>query len=296
MPTSVKLTDLELAFEYVSSDGGGMNQAVLCRTSGKIYWQSDYDDELEELPEDIDDDEKYIPIPDKKELDLGKRLVLRFARERIPDHFDEVDRIFSRKGAYGRFKDFLVHRNKLQEWYDFEAKAQKEALREWCEDNDILLDESGNAPEQASSGDDLQAAARGAKISAEPKAILSGAEPQLFVADVKASADFFHKLGFSTVFLYGNPAFYGQVKRDNAALDLRCVDRPAIDPALRDREELLSAAITVDTAEEIEALFREFQAAGVPFYETLQRQPWGARNFIIKDPDGNLVLFAGPAE
>jgi hypothetical protein len=22
--------------------------------------------------------------------------------------------------------------------------------------------------------------------------------------------------------------------------------------------------------------------------------PWGARNFIVKDPDGNLVLFAGP--
>src|SRR5262249_18396189 len=98
------------------------------------------------------------------------------------------------------------------------------------------------------------------------------------------------------VFLYGEPPFYGQVKRDNAALNLRCVARPTIDPALRDREELLSASITVDTADEIERLFLEFQAAGVPFHQPLQRQPWGAKNFIIKDPDGNLLLFAGPAE
>src|SRR5262249_48922890 len=161
----------------------------------------------------------------------------------------------------------------LQDWYDFEAKAQEEALREWCELNDVLLDESSDGPEQ--SGGNPQQAEQAVRISTGPKAVLSAAEPQLFVADIKAAADFFtKKLGFSIVFLYGEPPFYGQVKRDGAALDLRCVDRPAIDPALRDREELLSAAITVDTAEEIEALFREFQAAGVPFYETLQRQPW----------------------
>jgi|SRR6266567_2655459 len=39
-----------------------------------------------------------------------------------------------------------------------------------------------------------------------------------------------------------------------------------------------------------------FEAAGVAFFQTLRREPWGAKNFIIKDPDGNLLLFAGPAE
>ena len=71
------------------------------------------------------------------------------------------------------------------------------------------------------------------------------------------------------------------------ASNLRCVDRPVIDAALRDREQLLSAALTVATAEEIKRLFLEFQAAGVTFFQTLKRQPWGARNFIIQDPDGN---------
>jgi catechol 2,3-dioxygenase-like lactoylglutathione lyase family enzyme len=89
--------------------------------------------------------------------------------------------------------------------------------------------------------------------STRPK--LVAAEPQLFVADVNASCAFFtNKLGFSIVFTYGEPPYYAQVRRDGARLNLRCVDRAAIDPDLRDREELLSASITVATAREITQL------------------------------------------
>ena len=129
------------------------------------------------------------------------------------------------------------------------------------------------------------------------KAVMTAAEPQLFVRDIMASCDFYtSKLGFSIVFTYGEPPFYAQVKRDQARLNLRCVERPVIDPALRDAEQLLSAAITVASAEELKHLFLEFQSAGAAFFQTLKRQPWGARNFIIKDLDGNLLLFAGPDE
>jgi uncharacterized glyoxalase superfamily protein PhnB len=86
------------------------------------------------------------------------------------------------------------------------------------------------------------------------------------------------------------------VRRDAARLNLRHVDRSVIDSALRDREELLSVSMTVATADEIKQLFLEFQSAGVVFHQKLKRQPWGARNFIVKDPDGNLLLFAGPAD
>lgn len=61
-----------------------------------------------------------------------------------------------------------------------------------------------------------------------------------------------------------------------------------------DREEL-SVSMTVATAHEIKMLFLEFQSAGVSFHQTLEKQPWGAENFIVKDQDGNLLLFAGPA-
>ena len=127
--------------------------------------------------------------------------------------------------------------------------------------------------------------------------IISAIASQLFVADIQASCDFFtQKLGFSIVFTYGEPPFYAQVKRDRALLNLKCVDYPVIDPALRDRESLLSADMGVDTHEEIKQLFLEFQAAGITFFQTRRKEPWGAETFIVKDPDGNLLLFAGPAD
>jgi uncharacterized glyoxalase superfamily protein PhnB len=46
----------------------------------------------------------------------------------------------------------------------------------------------------------------------------------------------------------------------------------------------------------IKELFQEFQAAGVDCFQRLQTEPWGARTFIVRDPDDNLVLFAAPAD
>lgn len=131
----------------------------------------------------------------------------------------------------------------------------------------------------------------------QSKAVISATAAELFVADIKASCEFFtQKLGFAIVFVYGEPPFYAQVRRDRGLLNLKHMDRPVIDPELRDRESLLSADMGLDTHEEIKQLFLEFQAAGVTFFQTLRKEPWGAKTFIVKDPDGNLLLFAGPAD
>ena len=127
-----------------------------------------------------------------------------------------------------------------------------------------------------------------------PHPTLLAAEPQLFVTDVAASVRFYvEKLGFAARFTYGDPPFYGQVIRDGAVLNLRRVHTPAIDPGRRDSEELLSASITLDDAK---PLFLEFQASGVGFHHGLKTEPWGARTFIVRDPDGNLILFSGRGE
>src|ERR1700693_1680442 len=135
------------------------------------------------------------------------------------------------------------------------------------------------------------------KVKSSPsKATIVSAEPQLLVTDIKRSCEFLReKLGFSLVFSYGKPPYYAQVGRDAARLNLRCVERPVIESTVRDREEQLSVSMTVATADEIKLLFLEFQSAGVAFHQTLKKQPWGAKNFVVKDPDGNLLLFAGPA-
>src|SRR5215831_6985022 len=55
-----------------------------------------------------------------------------------------------------------------------------------------------------------------------------------------------------------------------ARLNLRCMPMPIIDPQLRDKEDLLSASITLDDAK---PLYLEYQAAGVAFHQTLGTEP-----------------------
>ncbi len=73
-------------------------------------------------------------------------------------------------------------------------------------------------------------------------------------------------------------------------------DAPVFAGDIREREDLVLASITVASAEEIKQLFLMYQGADVPFHQTLKKEPWGARTFVVRDPDGNLILFAGPAE
>jgi hypothetical protein len=65
----------------------------------------------------------------------SKYLTRDFARKFLPGDFDEVRQLFSRRGAYARFKDLLDRRGALDQWYDFEAKAEERALTMWCDLN-----------------------------------------------------------------------------------------------------------------------------------------------------------------
>ena len=120
------------------------------------------------------------------------------------------------------------------------------------------------------------------------------AEPQLYVQDIVTAVQFYSRqLGFDVAFTHGDPPFYGQVVRGGARLNLRQVDDPVLDPVRRDSEQLLAASITLEDAE---PLFLEYQSAGVEFAQPLHTEQWGARTFVVRDPDGNLLLFAGRGE
>ena len=115
-----------------------MHNAYLCKETGEIFYTSEMGDS-DELPEDIDDLDKYIAIPHKNELDLGKALVIEFISEYFPEELDRVYSIFSRKGAYSRYKDLLESKSALEDWYKFENERQKMALKEWCRENNIEI-------------------------------------------------------------------------------------------------------------------------------------------------------------
>ncbi len=138
---------------------------------------------------------------------------------------------------------------------------------------------------------------RGTPSQTALRAVLTSIEAQLFVASVQNSLDFYtSKLGFTVAFAYGDPPFYGQVVRDAAKLNLRLVCEPVFAGDIRKRESLLSASITVATTTELKQLFLQYQAGEVSFHKALKTEPWGARTFVISDPDENLILFAGPAD
>ena len=215
-------------------------------------------------------------MPSLENLRKQAKLVLRWHRDR---YYPVAAQIRSALPRFRQLSDpeILAHPFKL-------ADAQELVARQQGFDSWQALREGLQSMSESS-----------AQTTTRP--VVTAVAAQLFVSDIQKSCDFFtRKLGFTVVFTYGEPPFYGQVRRDAAYLNLRCVDRPVIDPELRDREQLLSADIGVDTAEEIKQLYLEFQAAGVEFQQTLMRQPWGAKNFVVKDADGNLLLFAGPAE
>ena len=128
-----------------------------------------------------------------------------------------------------------------------------------------------------------------AQTRSGPSTILA-AEPQLFVSDMALACRFYtDKLGFEIAFTHGDPVFYAQIRRGGGRLNLRNVSGPVFDTGFRTREpDALSATLILDQAK---PLFLEFQEAGISFHQSLRTEPWGARTFIIEDPDGNSVEF-----
>lgn len=137
---SVNGTDLRLAFDFVSAGAPYECSAYICLDTGKIHWKSDagvLGNEEEELPEDLETSDRYLAVPHKNDLNLGRRLALAFVDQELPDDSDIVAGFFRRRGAYARFKDLLHARGMLQQWYEFENRTTEEALLAWCDENGI---------------------------------------------------------------------------------------------------------------------------------------------------------------
>lgn len=145
---TVAYEEISSAFDFVASGAPMEHSAYISLDTGQIYWASELASLDEELPDDLDTSDRYLVVPHKTELDLGKNLALRFAAQELPDSYEQVASIFRSKGAYARFKQLLEDNGVLEKWYKFEAEASDKALREWCAANDIQIIE-GNAPSSA---------------------------------------------------------------------------------------------------------------------------------------------------
>jgi hypothetical protein len=133
-----KWSEISDGFDFANSGDEFGVEAFVSKQTGEVFWRGDDAGALDEIPDDIDGD-GYLALPRKRDLDLGGRLVGRFAEEIVPEHADNIRDIFAGKGAYGRLKNYLDRAGLLDRWYEFENAETEKALRAWCEENEIEL-------------------------------------------------------------------------------------------------------------------------------------------------------------
>lgn len=141
----VKFSELLDAFEFVNAGPQFEHSAYINADTGTIFWVSADLGAEDEAPDDLETSDRYISVPHKNDLNLGRNLALSFADEELPDQYHTVASFFRSRGAYSRFKDFLEARGLLEKWYSFEARVTENALRSWCHENNIELVSTGPA-------------------------------------------------------------------------------------------------------------------------------------------------------
>lgn len=142
----VKFDDLLMAFDFVGSAPPGEHNAYISLDTGQIYWSSEMGELDEEGPDDLETSDRYLSVPHKTDLGLGKNLALDFSARELSDCYDRVASFFRSKGAYVRFKDLLESEGALERWYAYESGSAEKALRDWCADNGLELIESRGTP------------------------------------------------------------------------------------------------------------------------------------------------------
>ena len=140
-------------------------------------------------------------MPNLENLKKQAKLVLRWHRDRYYPVAAQIRAVLPRY-RHRSDREILVASFKLADAQELVARQQ--GFESW----QALKTGIETMPEHA------------ARSTSKP--VISATAAELFVSDIKASCDFFtQKLGFSIVFVYGEPQFYAQVKRDRGLLNLQ---------------------------------------------------------------------------
>jgi uncharacterized glyoxalase superfamily protein PhnB len=124
-----------------------------------------------------------------------------------------------------------------------------------------------------------------------------GVQPVLPVADAARAARYFcDVLGFELDFIAGEPPSYARVKMgvrqkgeagwgDPVYLRLwQCGGQDA---------RTWRGEIVIHVGHDIDGLHAAYVRRGVTIVEPPQSQPWGLREFAVREPDGHVLRFCG---
>jgi RimJ/RimL family protein N-acetyltransferase/uncharacterized glyoxalase superfamily protein PhnB len=116
-------------------------------------------------------------------------------------------------------------------------------------------------------------------------------QPILGTKDVRATAEFYRdKLGFQIGFLYGEPPTYagvqlGEWTMSGANIHIAHAEPPPSPQGL---------ALYFNVGPDIDALYATCAARGVEVMGEVVQQPWGMREFAIRDCNGYVLRFGTP--
>ena len=111
--------------------------------------------------------------------------------------------------------------------------------------------------------------------------------PWLACSNVSETIEFFEsKLGFSKEWTWGEPPSDGGVRRDDAQVYL--FSNPDLAARIRDSE------ITF-IVESVDELYAEHQLRGAPIEMAITNEPWGAREYHVREGNGYKLRFSGEA-
>ena len=113
----------------------------------ETYFYSIQDEEIVYVLEDDEDDEFFIPLPTKEEVNDYQNMV-NFT-ESIEDDKkrDWFENAIHGKGAFRRFRATLERFGMETEWYDYLEACHRELAIEWCEQHGIVYDTSVRSEE-----------------------------------------------------------------------------------------------------------------------------------------------------
>ena len=105
---------------------------------------------------------------------------------------------------------------------------------------------------------------------------------------VRAHAYYADRLGFRSPRMWGDPPTFCIAQRDGLELMLAQVDRGHEVHANAENEGRIDVYFWVNDAD---ALHAEFASHGAEVVCSPADQPYGMREFLIRDPDGHVLAF-----
>lgn len=118
---------------------------------------------------------------------------------------------------------------------------------------------------------------------------LTGSAPILAVNDVKISAEYYRdKLGFTITNVFGAPAYFAIIQRNNLSMMFAKAPKDKIVPNWKIVEKTSNVYFWVNNIDE---LYEEFINNGADIDYELYTTPYGIREFGINDPDDYDIAF-----